>query len=174
MLIREVCPRCKSPKDRNNEHLHHGQQHPHGHGCGHQFVRCCEPYRIANDHRGLSERILVARIALRGLWRAVGVTLKWLLGFLVPCFAAWPAHLHGQPVSGTRAGLIPRREGAADALASWVQQPAHKPGGWSAMDATTRQSIAFDVGARRHTSAEHLWAKRPQAYRQHATFYTDQ
>jgi insertion element IS1 protein InsB len=25
-----------------------------------------------------------------------------------------------------------------------------------------------------HKSAEHLWAKIPQAYRQHATFYTDQ
>jgi insertion element IS1 protein InsB len=30
------------------------------------------------------------------------------------------------------------------------------------------------VGDRSHTSAEHLWAKMPQAYRQHATFYTDQ
>ena len=35
-------------------------------------------------------------------------------------------------------------------------------------------SIAFHVGDRSHTSAEHLWAKIPQAYRQHATFYTDQ
>ena len=35
-------------------------------------------------------------------------------------------------------------------------------------------SIAFHVGDRSHTSAEHLWTKIPQAYRQHATFYTDQ
>ena len=42
------------------------------------------------------------------------------------------------------------------------------------MDATTRQIIAFHVGDRSHTSAEHLWAKIPEAYRQHATFYTDQ
>jgi insertion element IS1 protein InsB len=42
------------------------------------------------------------------------------------------------------------------------------------MDAKTRQSIALHVGDRSHTSAEHLWAKIPQAYRQHATFYTDQ
>jgi insertion element IS1 protein InsB len=42
------------------------------------------------------------------------------------------------------------------------------------MDIMTRQIIAFHMGNRSHTSAEHLWAKSPHAYRQHATFYTDQ
>src|SRR5262249_24266615 len=42
------------------------------------------------------------------------------------------------------------------------------------MDGKTRQIIAFHVGDRSHTSAEHLWAKMPQAYCQHATFYTEQ
>jgi insertion element IS1 protein InsB len=42
------------------------------------------------------------------------------------------------------------------------------------MDAKTRQIIALHVGDRSHTSAEQLWAKIPPAYRQHATFYTDQ
>jgi insertion element IS1 protein InsB len=41
------------------------------------------------------------------------------------------------------------------------------------MDATTRQVIAFHVGDRSRRSAKWLWAKIPQAYRQHATFYTD-
>jgi IS1 family transposase len=70
--------------------------------------------------------------------------------------------------------LIQRLEGEADALASFVQKKAHKPWVWIAMDATTRQSIALHVGARSHTSAEHLGAKMPQAYRHHATFYTEQ
>ena len=30
------------------------------------------------------------------------------------------------------------------------------------------------MGDRSHTSAEHLWAKIPEAYRHYATFYTDQ
>jgi insertion element IS1 protein InsB len=62
----------------------------------------------------------------------------------------------------------------ADARASGVQQKAHKQWGEIAMDATTRQVTAFQVGHRSHTSAAHLWAQSPQAYRQHATFYTDQ
>jgi insertion element IS1 protein InsB len=34
--------------------------------------------------------------------------------------------------------------------------------------------IAFHVGDRSRKSTTRLWAKIPQAYRQHATFYTDQ
>jgi insertion element IS1 protein InsB len=34
--------------------------------------------------------------------------------------------------------------------------------------------MAFHVGDRSHTSAAYLWAQISQAYRQHATFYTDQ
>ena len=55
-----------------------------------------------------------------------------------------------------------------------MQKKANKQWVWIAMDAKTRQIIAFHVGDRSHTSAEHLWAKIPQAYRHHATFYTDQ
>ena len=84
-----------------------------------------------------------------------------------------PDHLHVQPVSCTHDVLIQRLEVEADALASFVQQKAHKQWVWIAMDAMTRQGLAFHAGDRSHTSAEHLWAKIPHAYRQHATFYTD-
>src|SRR5262245_63362896 len=99
MVMRDVCPRCKSPKYKKNGHIHNGKQNHHCHDCGRQFVPCCEPYLISEDKRGLIERLLVERISLRGICRAVGVTLKWLLGFLVQCFEALPDHLHVQPVS---------------------------------------------------------------------------
>src|SRR5215510_13847496 len=70
--------------------------------------------------------------------------------------------------------LIQRLEVEADELASLVQKKANKQWVWIAMDAKTRQIVAFHVGDRSHTNAAHLWAKIPQAYRQHATFYTDQ
>jgi insertion element IS1 protein InsB len=62
----------------------------------------------------------------------------------------------------------------ADEMSSFVQKKAHKQWIWIAMDATTRQVIAFHVGDRSRRSAKCLWAKIPHAYRQHATFYTDQ
>ena len=49
--------------------------------------------------RALIERLLVERISLRGICRAVGVGLKWLLGFLVQCFEALPDHLNVQPIT---------------------------------------------------------------------------
>ena len=174
MIVRNACPACGSTRFKKNGHTHNGKQNHQCKTCPRQFVQCCEQYLISDDKRGLIERLRVERISLRGICRAVGVTLKWLLGFLVHCCEALPDHLHVQPVSCTRDVLIQRLEVEADELASFVQKKANKQWVWIAMDAKTRQIIAFHVGDRSHTSAEHLWAKIPQAYRQHATFYTDQ
>ena len=96
------------------------------------------------------------------------------MGFLVQCFEALPDHVHVQPVTCTQDVIVQRLEVEADEMSSFVRKKANKQWVWIAMDATSRQVIAFHVGDRSHTSAEHLWAKIPQAYRQHATFYTDQ
>ena len=82
--------------------MHNGKQNHLYHDCGHQFAQCCEQYLIAEEKRSLIERLLVERLSLRGICRAVGVTLKWLLGFLVQCCEALPDHLHVQPVSCTQ------------------------------------------------------------------------
>jgi hypothetical protein len=42
------------------------------------------------------ERLLLEPIALRGICHLVGVGCTWLLGFLVQCFEALPAHLAAQ------------------------------------------------------------------------------
>ena len=125
MIIRDVCPRCKSPKYKKNGHIHNGKQNHYCHDCGRQFVQCCEQYLIADEKRTLIERLLVERLSLRGICRAVGGTLKWLLGFLVQCFAALPDHLHAQPVSCQPDVLIQRLEVEADEMASFVQKKAH-------------------------------------------------
>src|SRR5262249_54563841 len=174
MIIRDVYPRCQSPKFKKNGHIHNGKQNHHWHDCGRQFVESFEPYLISDERQALIERVLLERISLRGICRTVGVTLKWLLGFLVQCCAALPEHLHGQPVSCTHDVLIQRLEVEADELARFVQKKAKKQWVWIAMDVKTRQIIALHVGDRSHKSAEQLWAKIPEAYRHHAMFYTDQ
>jgi insertion element IS1 protein InsB len=174
MVIRDVCPRCKSPKYKKNGHIHNSKQNHHCHDCGHQFVQCCEQYLMAEDKRRLIGCLLLERLSLRGICRAVDVTLKGLLGFLVQCFEALPDHLHVQPVSRQPDVLIQRLEVEAGELASFVQKKADKQWVWLAIDAKTRQIIAFHVGDCSHTSAEQLWAKIPPAYRQHVTFDTDQ
>jgi insertion element IS1 protein InsB len=174
MVIRDVCPRCKSSKYKKNGHIHNGKQNHHCHNCGRQFVECFAQYLLSAKTRALIERLLLERISLRGMCRAVGVGLKWLLGLLVQCFEALPEHLHVQPVASNHNVMIQRLEVEADEMSSFVQKKANKQWIWIAMDATTRQVIAFHVGDRSRRSAKRLWAKIPEAYRQHATFYTDQ
>jgi hypothetical protein len=59
-------------------------------------VASAEDRIIADEQRTLIEPLLRERISLRGICRAVGVSLTWLLRFMVERFAACPEHLHVQ------------------------------------------------------------------------------
>src|SRR6516162_3893285 len=54
--------------------------------CGRQFVRCSDHYRISGETCALPKSLLRECISLRGMCRAVGVGLTWLVGVLVTCF----------------------------------------------------------------------------------------
>ena len=110
------------------------------------------------------------KISLHGICRAVGVSMRWLMHFIVTCFAASPDHLHVQPVASPREVLIGRFEVEADEMWSFVKQKANKQWIWIAMDKQTRQIIAFHVGDRSHESAKQLWANLPAVYREQAMF----
>ena len=165
MVIRDMCPQCQSSKYKKNGHIHNGKQNHQCHDGGRQFVDCFEQDRVSADTRALIERLLVERISLRGICRAVGVTLKWLLGFLVQCVEALPDHLHVQPITCHGNVMLRRLEVEAEEMASFVQKKAHKQWIWIAMDAKTRQVITFHVGDRSRKSAKRLWAKIPHAER---------
>src|SRR5918992_2351043 len=152
MLIRDACPRCQSSQYKKNGHIHNGKQNHQCQACGRQFVERFERSLIPDDTRALIERLLVERISLRGICRAVGVGLKWLLGFLVHCCEALPEHLNVQPVTGNGDVMIRRLEVEADEMSSFVQKKANKQWIWLAMDATTRQVIAFYIGGRSRPS----------------------
>ncbi|MDQ3959578.1 MAG: IS1 family transposase [Pseudomonadota bacterium] len=174
MLIRDMCPSCESSKYKKNGHIHKGKQNHQCQDCGRQFVQCFEQYLISDDTRALIERLLVERISLRGICRAVGVGLKWLIGFLVHCVEALPDHLNVQPITSHQDMIVQRLEVEADEMSSFVKKKVNKQWIWLAMDAKTCQVVAFHIGDRSRKSAKQLWVKIPLAYRQHAMFYTDQ
>ena len=172
--LRDVCPRCQSPQYKKNGHIHNGKQNHQCKDCGRQFVDGFEQYLVSDETRDLIERLLLERLSLRGICRAAKVGLKWLLGFIVTCFETLPDHLNVQPVSCNQDVMIQRLEVEADEMASFVQKKENKQWIWLAMDAKTRQIIAFYVGDRSRKSFKKLWAMIPNVYRQHASFYTDQ
>ena len=120
------------------------------------------------------ERLLCEKISLHGICRAVGVSLRWLMDFIVARFAALPDHLHVLPVVAPREVIIGRLEVEADEMWSFVAKKANKQWVGLAMDTQTRQIIAVHVGDRSHASAQQLWANLPAVYREQATFSTDQ
>ena len=174
MLIRDTCPACGSSRYKKNGHTRHGKQNHQCKACERQFSAAANDRLIADERRTRVEHLLRERISLRGICRAVGVSLTWLLHFMVACFTACPNHLHAQLPAQPTAVVMSRLEAAADAMWSFVQKKANKQWIWVAMEATTRQIIAFHVGDRSGEGGKALWANIPLVYRAQATFHTDQ
>ncbi len=174
MVVRDACPACGVQHFKKNAHIHNGKQNHQCKACGRQFVLDAANRVIAEEQRTLVERLLCEKISLHGICRVVGVSIGWLMDFIVDRFAALPDHLHVRPVASPRDVLIGRLEVEADEMWSFVKQKANKQWVWIAMDKQTRQIIAFHVGDRSHDSAKQLWANLPTVYRERATFYTDQ
>jgi transposase-like protein len=94
MVVRDACPGCGSPQVKQNGHIHSGKQNHQCKACRRQFVASAEDHLISDEQRTVIEHLLRERISLRGICRAVGVSLTWLLHFLVERVAACPDHLH--------------------------------------------------------------------------------
>jgi IS1 family transposase len=133
-----------------------------------------EPVIISAEKRELVKKLLLERISLRGICRAVNVSLKWLLEFITETYDQLPDHLNASAVENKKDVLIQRLECEADELWSFVGTKNNKQWVWLAMDIHTRQIIAFYVGDRSKESTQQLWKNIPETYRQRATFYTDQ
>lgn len=173
MMVREACPAWGSERFKRNGQRHTGQQNHQGKAWGRQCVLDAATHVITAEQRTLVERFLREKIALHGSCRAVGVSLRWRMNFIVTCFATLPDHLPVRPVASPRDGRIGRREVEADERGSSVQQKANKQWIWLALDTQTQHIRACHVGERRHERAQPLWAHLPAVSREQATFSTD-
>jgi insertion element IS1 protein InsB len=138
------------------------------------LVRNPEPPVITKEQRTRIAHLLLARISLRGISRVMGGGLQWFLQFMVERFQAAPGHLYVEQATSGPKVLLHRLEAKADELWSFVGKKANRQWLWIAMDATTRQVLAFHVGDRSRQSATALWEKLPVMYQQQAPCSTDQ
>jgi transposase-like protein len=116
MVVRDACPGCGSPQFKKNGHIHSGKQNHQCKACGRQFVASAEDYIVSDEERTVVEHLLRERISLRGICRAVGVSLTWLLRFMVERFAACPDYLHVQLPGDPTDVVIQRLEADADEM----------------------------------------------------------
>jgi len=98
------CPVCESTRIKKNGHIHNGKQNHYCKKCGRQFVENPEQRLISEDEQRLiSEdereqirKLLLERISLLGICRVMGVSLRWLLGFIVSEYEQMPDDLNYQ------------------------------------------------------------------------------
>jgi hypothetical protein len=111
---------------KKNGHIHTGKQNHQCQACDRQLVVHAETRVIAGDQRTLVERLLLEKISLHGICRAVGVSIRWLMDFMVIRFKALPDHLHVQPVTSPRDVIIGRLEVEADEMWSFGNMKSTK------------------------------------------------
>jgi len=167
------CPDCGCTNIKKNGHIHNGKQNHQCNECGRQFVQNSTQKRISDREKELIGRLLLERISLRGICRVIGVSLQWLLEFIVSVYAELPDDLNFRPVEETDRLFICTLESEVDEMWSFVGSKKNKQWVWIAMDVKSRQIIAFHVGDRSRKSARKLWQAIPEIYRKKATFYTD-
>ena len=146
MIKREACPQCGARQYKRNGRIHTGKQNHKCKACGRAFVLVPENHVITEEQRAVIERLLLERISLRGIYRVIGVGLRWLLYFMVERFTAVPEDLYIQSPAGAQRVILHRLEAEVDELWSFVGKKANRQWVWIAMDAMTRQIIAFHVG----------------------------
>ena len=173
MIIRDRCPQCHSKQFKKNGHLPSGKQSHRCNNCGKQFVLDFEQRLVSDEDRELIKRLLCERLSLQGICRAVGVGMKWLMGFVVQCYEAAPEDLNVRLPGCPKNVIFYRLTAEIDELQSFVGKKKNKQWLWLAIDSHTHQALAFHVGDRSKKSAQKLWKKLPAVYRQHATFWTD-
>ncbi|MEP7336741.1 MAG: IS1 family transposase [Acidobacteriota bacterium] len=138
---------------KRNGHTHYGEQNYLCKKCGRQFVQDLQ--HISEEKKALIKRLLLERLSLCGICRATEVSLTWLLGFIAEVYADLPADLNVKVCEANSVQLL-RLEAEADEMWSFVKSKENKQWVWIAIDATTKQVIAFYVGDRSRKSAMQL------------------
>jgi hypothetical protein len=146
MTPREACPQCGSRVYKRNGHIHTGKQNHRCNACGRAFVLTPENSLITQEQRALIERVLLERISLRGICRAVGVGLQWLLQFIVTRLQAAPEDLYVKPAVGAPTVILQRwRPSRTSSGASWARRQTGSGCGLRWMPAPAK-SLRFTWG----------------------------
>ena len=177
------CPSCNSTKIKKNGHIHNGKQNHYCQECERQFVQNPRQKVISDEQKEQIRKLRPKRIPLRGIlmeeraslsaFRVMGVSLRWLLGFIVSEYETLPDDLNFHAAKQTDELIICTLESEVDEMFSFVGNKQNKQWIWIAYDVLSKQIIAFHVGDRSRKSAKELFKSIPSKYRQNATFYTD-
>lgn len=84
------CPRCHSDQIIKNGSIHSGKPKYMCKMCRRQFVEDPQDRRIPDSTKALIDKLLLERISLAGIARAVGVSERWLQTYVNEKYADQP------------------------------------------------------------------------------------
>ena len=163
-----ICPRCHSDKTVKNGRIHNGKPKFKCKVCSRQLVEYPQNRPILDSTKPIIDKLLLLeRISLAGICRAMGVSEKWLYHYKAVKYANMPSQL----------AVKPKKKGKLtvqmDELWSFVNHKNNKQWVWVAVDAKTKEMVGLHIGDRSQASAKALWDSLPPVYRQGAVCYTD-
>ena len=145
--------------------------------CSKRYVEGGKDYFLDQDKIELIDRLLLERLSLRGICRAVKVSLCWLLSYIKRLYEKVPEDLHFKPMLKAqrerRKCYIRLVKSELDEMWSFVGKKDNKKWIWLAQCRETRQIIAFHIGSRGREAARKLWKKVPNLIKKYGLFYTD-
>lgn len=77
-----TCPSCEGTKTVKNGHIHNGKQRRSCRDCGRQFVINSTKKVISEETKGRIDKLLLEKIPLAGIARAMDVSETWLQGYV--------------------------------------------------------------------------------------------
>jgi len=137
-----------------------GKQNYKCRDCGRQFVENPQWQPIDPDSKAIIDRLLLERVPLAGIARALQISEDWLQRYVNQYYKSVPQVVHVQPKS-------------KDELWSFVDDKGNKQWVWLALDVATREIVGCYIGDRSGDSARGLWESMPGVYRQCAVIYAD-
>jgi len=176
-----LCPKCHTTQvKKNGKVASTNKQNYKCKACNTQFSDP-ESRAIQAAAKALKRKIILKllneRISLRGICRAMEISLSWLLRTLLKLIHKLPDDLHFNaakiPNHYCRHFYLQRIDYQADEMWSYVGNKKNKRWIWICMEQHSRQIVAFYVGSRDTSSAQSLWDRIPEVCRIQGKFYTD-
>lgn len=144
------CPVCSCTRTVKNGHIHTGKQRFKCYDCRRQFVENPDKKVIDSATKELIDRLLLERLSLAGIARALKVSEQWLQDYVNRKYARVPRTVQ---VSSKKKGKLTIQ---CDELWSFVDNKGNKQWIWLALDAKTREIVGVYMGARDSAALERI------------------
>jgi len=150
-----------------NGRTRHGKQNYKCRECGRQFVEDPQWRLISDETKGIVERLLLEKISLAGIARALQISELWLQQYVNQKSKTMPQEVQVRPK--------PKRPLTVqmDELWSFVDHTGNQQWSWLAMDVVTREIGGCYIGDRSGKSAQALSGSLAAVERQCAVCYSD-